>query len=101
MEAHRHPTEDVTYHWFNHLLDEQGGMIDQRDGPSLLPAHWRAGDTVFNWFDLHLPSEPSSGDYGMRVGMYAYPAVQNVPLLDSGGAPGEEWIEIRPLQVAE
>ncbi len=95
------PTEDVTYHWFNHLLDENGGMLDQRDGPSFLPAYWRAGDTVFNWFDFQLPSEPSSGGYGMRVGIYAYPAVQNVPLLGQGGAPGEEWIEIRPLQVAE
>ena len=31
----------------------------------------------------------------MRVGMYSYPELQNVPLLDGeGGEPGSEWIEI-------
>ena len=99
--ATRTPTEDVYYHWFNHLLDGQGQMCGQNDGPSLLPAYWRAGDTILNWFDFQIPPDVPLGDYTMRVGMYTYPALQNVPLLDAGGVPEGEWVEIGPLQVEE
>jgi len=93
------PTEDVYYHWFNHLLDEQGQLRGQQDGPSLLPAYWRTGDTIFNWFDLQIPADTPSGNYMMRVGMYTYPALQNVPVLDTSGVPAREWIEIGPFRV--
>ena len=97
-QATRTPTEDVYYHWFNHLLDERGQLQSQQDGPSLLPAYWRSGDTVLNWFDLTVPAEAPSGGYSMRVGMYTYPALQNVPLEDagllSGGSVVREWVEI-------
>ncbi|MDY7078930.1 MAG: glycosyltransferase family 39 protein [Chloroflexota bacterium] len=97
------PTGDVYYHWFNHLLDEQDQIRGQRDGPSLLPAYWRAGDTILNWFDLQIPPDAPAGDYTMRVGMYAYPTVEmeNVPLLDAGDAPAGDWVEIGPLLVEE
>lgn len=97
--ATRTPTEDVYYHWFNHLLDEQGQLRGQKDGPSLLPAYWQAGDTILNWFDLQIPLDAPPSDYTMRVGMYTYPAIENVPVLDAGGMPEEEWVEIGPLQV--
>ncbi len=84
------PTEDVNYHWFNHLLDREGQMVGQSDGPSLLPANWRAGDTVVNWFYFEVPPDAPPGGYIMRVGMYTYPAIENVPLQDGNG----EWAEI-------
>ena len=83
-------TEDVYYHWFNHLLDEQGQMCGQQDGPSLHPGYWRVGDTVLNWFDLQISADAPPGDYTMRIGMYVYPALENVPLPDTG----TEWIAI-------
>jgi 4-amino-4-deoxy-L-arabinose transferase-like glycosyltransferase len=98
--ATRTPTEDVYYHWFNHLLDEQGQMIGQRDGPSLLPAYWQAGDTILNWFDFQIPSDTPPGSYAMRVGMYTYPDIENVPLLGPGDVLEREWVEIGPLQVS-
>ena len=96
--ATRTPVEDVYYHWFNHLLDEQGQLRWQKDGSSLLPAYWRSGDTILNWFDVQLPSDVTLDECGMRVGMYAYPALENVPLLGAGDGAAEEWIEIKPLQ---
>jgi 4-amino-4-deoxy-L-arabinose transferase-like glycosyltransferase len=96
-QATRTPAEDVYYHWFNHLLDERGQLQSQQDGPSLLPAYWRSGDTVLNWFDLPVPADAPSGNglrYRMRVGMYAYPALQNVPVLGANGSPQGEWVEI-------
>ncbi len=98
-QATRTPSEDVYYHWFNHLVDQQGQLRGQKDGPSFLPAYWRAGDTILNWFDLQIPLDAPPGDYTMRVGMYTYPAIENVPVLGAGGVPEGEWVEIGPLQV--
>jgi 4-amino-4-deoxy-L-arabinose transferase-like glycosyltransferase len=90
------PQEDVYYHWFNHLLDETGQMIVQQDGPSVIPISWREGDTMLNWFDFQIPSDVSPEAYFMRLGMYTYPVIENVPLSD-----GEEWINLGPLSVQE
>jgi 4-amino-4-deoxy-L-arabinose transferase-like glycosyltransferase len=95
------PSEDINYHWFNHLLDEQGQMRAQRDGPSVLPAHWRAGDMIFNWFDFQIPPDAPPGEYTMHVGMYTYPGVQNVPLRGAADVTTQEWVEVGPLRVGE
>ncbi len=95
----RTPDEDLYYHWFNHLLDAQGTFRGQRDGPSVLPAYWRAGDTVLNWFEIAIPADAPPGNYRMRVGMYTYPALENVPLLDEAGRPAGEWAEIGPIPI--
>jgi len=100
-QATQTPTEDIYYHWFNHLLDGQGQLCGQRDGPSFLPAYWRAGDTILNWFEITVPPHALSDHYTMRIGMYAYPTLENVPVLDANGASAREWIEIGPLQVEE
>ena len=99
-QPQRTPGEDVYYHWFNHLLDGAGALIVQHDGPSMLPAYWRPGDTVLNWYELTLPSDASPPPYTMRVGMYVYPALQNVPLAEGGSGESPAWIEI-PLQPEE
>ena len=64
------PTEDVYYHWFNHVLDQDGEMRGQKDGPSLRPIHWRPGDTVINWYEIPISPESPAGQFSMRVGMY-------------------------------
>jgi 4-amino-4-deoxy-L-arabinose transferase-like glycosyltransferase len=96
------PTEDVYYHWFNHLLDEQGEARGQMDGPSLRPAYWRPGDTVLNWFEIPVSPDAPLGTLSMRVGMYALEPgratfLGNVSVLDGDGEPAGEWIEIGPL----
>ncbi len=83
------------YHWFNHLLDAEGRSVAQADGPAYLPFFWRTGDTIVTWFDLPLPADLPSGDYSMRVGMYEYPALINVPLADGSG----EFTLIRALEI--
>ncbi len=95
------PTEDVYYHWFNHFLDEEGEMRGQRDGPSLLPTYWRAGDTILNWFEIEIPPGAPPGDYTMRVGLYSYPALENIPVLGRGDAPAGDGIDIGPFRLEE
>jgi 4-amino-4-deoxy-L-arabinose transferase-like glycosyltransferase len=97
------PTEDIYYHWFNHLLDGQGQLRAQQDGPSVLPASWRAGDTILNWFALQVPVDAPPGDYTMRVGLYAVQPgsgalLGNVQVLGTDGAPAGEWIEVGLFQ---
>jgi hypothetical protein len=94
------PTEDVYYHWFNHLLDKDGQFVGQRDGPSVLPAYWRSGDTVLNWFEIPIPPDATPGEYMMRVGMYAYPEMRNIPVMDGtdNQAMGE-WVVIGPITI--
>jgi len=89
------PIKDTYYHWFNHLVDAEGQLYSQQDGPSVLPAYWRSRDTILNWFEIPIPPDAPPGDYWLRVGMYTYPALQNVPLADEG----REWVEIGPITV--
>jgi hypothetical protein len=94
------PAEDVYYHWFNHLLDGEGQFISQRDGPSVIPAYWRPGDTVLNWFEIPIPSDAPPGEYMMRVGMYVYPEMKNVPVVDGMGHQSiGEWVAIGPITI--
>ena len=85
---------DMYYHWFNHLIDREGQVWGQKDGPSYLPRYWRVGDTVINWFQLAIAPDAPPGSCTMRVGMYAYPAIENVPLAD-----GRDWIELGVIEV--
>ena len=95
--AKQTPHDDVYYHWFNHLVDDQGVLQSQSDGPSVLPASWRTGDIVVNWFEIPIPPDARPGDYVMRVGMYVYPDLVNVPLRGAeSGLPSGEWVEIGP-----
>jgi 4-amino-4-deoxy-L-arabinose transferase-like glycosyltransferase len=94
------PSEDVYYHWFNHLLDENGQLQGQKDGPSVLPAYWRAGDTILNWFEIPIPADAPPGDYTMRVGMYSYPEMKNVLLVDGTDRQlSKEWVEFGPIAI--
>jgi len=88
-------TQDDAFHWFNHLLDAQGQLRGQYDGPSFLPLYWQPGDTVLNWFDLYISQDAPPGEYTIRVGMYTYPGVENVPLENTDRA----WIEFALLRV--
>jgi hypothetical protein len=94
----RTPDEDVYYHWFNHLVDEQGRLAGQQDGPSLLPAYWRSGDTVLNWFDIEVSPDVAAETYFMRVGMYTYPSLERVPLVGADESP--DWLVVGPLRDA-
>lgn len=98
--ANETPLEDVYYHWFNHLVDDQGVLESQSDGPSVLPAAWRVGDVVLNWFEIPIPPDAPPGDYTVRVGMYVYPDLVNVPIRDAeNGQQAGEWVEIGPISI--
>jgi hypothetical protein len=74
------------YHFFNHLLDANGKRLWQVDEPAFAPWQWTAGDTVISRFLIPWP-ETADSPLTMRVGMYRFPSLENVPLLDIAGNP--------------
>lgn len=78
--------DPAQYQFFNHLLNAQGERLAQVDAAAFTPAQWRAGDAVISRFLLPWPADPQP-PLSMRVGMYRFPSLENVPLLDVAGNP--------------
>ena len=95
------PAPDVDYHWFNHLLDDEERKVGQMDGVPLAADNWRAGDTVVSWYDIPLAPETEPGDYTMWVGMYTYPDIHNVPLLDIAGHVVADHVDLGPIPIGD
>lgn len=82
--------DPADYHFFNHLLDAQDTRIAQADEPAFSPQQWRAGDTVISRFLI--PWRPTAEPEAMRVGMYRFPSLENVPVLDEAGNPAMDAV---------
>lgn len=82
------------YHFFNHLLDGTGTRAAQADAAAFAGARWRAGDVVISRFLLPgaAGAEPP---LTMRVGMYRFPSLENVPVLDAAANPAADAVEVR------
>jgi len=78
--------DPVQYQFFNHLLDQDDQRIGQVDEAVFAPWQWNAGDTVISRFRLPWP-DTADPPLTMRVGMYRFPSLENVPLLDVAGNP--------------
>ncbi len=74
------------YQFFNHLMDQDDQRIGQVDEASFAPWQWTAGDTVISRFSIPWPETADTPSH-MRVGMYRFPSLENVPLLDVAGNP--------------
>jgi 4-amino-4-deoxy-L-arabinose transferase-like glycosyltransferase len=85
---------EADYHFFNHLLRSDGQRVSQADAPAFSARQWHAGDEVISRFTLSKPAGPAHS-LSMRTGMYTYPAVENVPVLDIAGNPCADGVEVR------
>lgn len=85
--------DPVDYHLFNHLVDAAGTRLGQADGRAFPGVQWRPGDIVLSRFLLPLSSD-ATNQHTMRVGMYRYPSLENVPVLDEAANPAADAIEI-------
>lgn len=82
-----------SYHFFNHLLDASGRRIAQKDAAAFPARQWQEGDAVISHFPLDLPPD-AAPPYVMRTGLYLYPEVENIPLMDVGGNPLGDAVEV-------
>jgi 4-amino-4-deoxy-L-arabinose transferase-like glycosyltransferase len=81
------------YQIFNHLMDGAGRRVSQVDGPAFSPMQWRAGDVVVSRFVLSWPEE-GERPYTIRTGMYRYPSLEPVLLLDVAGNPFSDGVTV-------
>ena len=85
--------DPVGYHFFNHLLDANGQRLGQQDAAVFSPQQWRAGDTILSFFIMPWPAG-AEDPMSMRIGIYNYPALENIPLLDVAGNPYSDTAEL-------
>ncbi len=88
------PDRGARYHFFNHFVDSEGTRWTQADGPTYSTDQWLVGDVVIQAFQLQVPAGAGPGPFRMRVGMYTYPAIENIPVLDAAGNPAGDAAEL-------
>jgi hypothetical protein len=68
-----------------HLVDAAGNKYAQGDGPpaegALPTSRWRAGLTVVDARRLLIPADLPPGDYVLLVGMYRWPSLERLPVI--------------------
>jgi hypothetical protein len=76
----------AVYHFGAYLLDAAGSVAAQHDSPGFDSIQWQAGDRFITFHPLPLPADLPPGDYSAAVGLYTWPDVIRVPLLDGSDA---------------
>ena len=73
------------FHFFNHLLLADGTRVAQADAAAFSAQQWRAADEVHSFFSASAADAASITQ--LRVGMYTYPDLANVPVVDALSNP--------------
>lgn len=78
------PPPGKRYHFGVYLLDEQGQVVAQHDGPGFDSIQWQAGDRFVTFHRLSLPADLPPGDYQMAVALYTWPELIRAELVGGG-----------------
>jgi hypothetical protein len=91
------PPPDADYHAFAHVVDADGQRWGQHDLAGFPTASWRAGDLVLTRFQIEVGAEAPPGTYWVNLGMYSYPDIAAVPVLDAAGNPAGDFAVVGPV----
>lgn len=83
------------YHLGVYLLDGDGAVVAQHDGPGFDSVQWRQGDQFITWHLLPLPEDLEPGNFRAAVALYSWPDVVRT-LLDNG----QSTADLGPLDIA-
>jgi hypothetical protein len=95
------PPED-SYSVFVHVVDGDGEIVAQHDG---LPRgdyplyRWVSGEVVLDEVTLPLPHDLPAGEYRIRVGFYRPETGERLPVEESSGEAGADFIWLEDLIV--
>jgi hypothetical protein len=93
------PVRGTSFHFFTHLVDEEGILRSQHDTYAFSTGSWQAGDLVLSRFAIPIPSDLPSGRYQVWAGQYTYPDIVNVPVLDVAGNPAGDRVSLGEVEV--
>jgi hypothetical protein len=88
-------------HFFVHLVDDEGQLWGQQDAVGYPTAHRDKGDRIISAFDISIRQEAPSGPYLTRAGLYLYPEIVNVPVIDDAGNPVGDTVSLGPVGKAQ
>jgi hypothetical protein len=84
-------------HFYVQLLDAGNQVLGQSDAPGYANAYRQPGDHIISEFDISSQQGASIVPAWLRAGLYLYPSVQAVPLVDSSGNPVGDLVLMGPL----
>jgi len=84
-------------HFFVQVVDAQGSPQAQQDAVGYPFGYRQKGDRILSKFDITLKREMAPGPLWLRVGLYVYPEIVNVPLIDAAGNPIGETALLGPV----
>jgi hypothetical protein len=86
--------------FYLHLVDREGALLAQVDHDGGYPVQsWRSGDLVLSRFTLHLPADLPVGTYRLRAGLYTYPEIEAIPVVDPLGHPVDDGVTLTEVEI--
>lgn len=86
-------------HFTVQVLSAEGNLIAQDDHAGFPSSSWKAGDLVLANFKIQLDGAIEPGVYQVRAGMYSYPDVQSVPVVDVTGRPVDDVVLLTQVMI--
>ncbi len=86
-------------HFTVQVLSADGNLIAQDDHAGFPSSSWKAGDLVLAVFEIPLDGAIEPGVYQVRAGMYDYPDVQSVPVVDVTGRPVDDAVLLTQVMI--
>jgi hypothetical protein len=93
------PLQDTDYHFFAHLLNAAEERVGQNDLAGFPTASWQTGDLVLTRFKIAIDRDATSHELWVRLGMYLYPDIINVPVVDSAGNLVSDAVLVGPVSL--
>ena len=89
----------TNFQFYAHLMDQDGRRVSQYDGNGYPTAYWQAGDLVISRFPLNIPGDLAPGTYTVRAGMYSWPEVIGIPVIDPQGNTVDDGVTVGSLEI--
>ncbi len=93
------PPAGVDYHFTVQLLDGNGSLRAQNDHVGFPADYWQTGDLVLSRFSVPVPANLEAGIYQLRAGMYSFPDITNVAVVDHQGTPVDGGVSLGTVEI--
>lgn len=96
---------DRDYTVFVHLVDAHGNLVagydDQPRKGTAPTSRWTRNVPLVDPIVMPIPSDIPSGDYHLEVGLYYFPTMQRLAIVNASGQPISDTVVIEPLTIVD